>query len=359
VKLLFENWRKFLYEDWAAERKKETAFDPSQEGSWFELSTGVWRAFKKTGVPEGTKIGFDEHRLEVLRPGVNPFEDQGRSKTWDPSDGKPPTGLYIYLSSETIPSLREKSKWLNNFFEEARFYYPERNANATGLWRTIDELFMISDVPAGAREEMDALIKHIYESAVSKILKQFDPEQLGAEEGLFYHITPKNSGLKEGFVMAPYFTGAKERDRMGAETDELQGWEELLESARPGNAPSRLNTAFGFPDATSTAAYNRTWKGEIWLAKALGETVVVDMRIPEELESIEISMGDWTGKYHDDGEPYDEEELARNKKYLDQFDLKIKELVKKYWAGEPGTRKPVWEVLVGPPGLKLIRRAEK
>tara|TARA_R110002020_G_scaffold29001_3_gene91835 strand:- start:3433 stop:4482 length:1050 start_codon:yes stop_codon:yes gene_type:complete len=347
MKLILENWRKYLNESdlW----KNRYPFDPEQDGAWFELSLTLWRNLNKVEIPEGLRLGFlSDSLLSFVGPGDNPFEDKGKKTSWDIDSKALPDGFYVYVPSAAEIKLKPQTKSLHRFFETKSHHY--RGDNASGWWKDIDDLEYITPIISGS---LNATIKKIYDAAAAKLLSKFDSSSLENDEGLFYHIVPKKSDVQSGQILKPYFTGAKKRGFMGDETEQLDKFEVILEKYRPKQLPSRLNAAFLFASATGALKYNQTWKGDIWLAEPLGDVAKVDMRLAEDLQK---EIFDRIDRYPDYYWEDDEEEVKEQQRYDDEFAVKSRQLAKQYWAGEQGERPPAFEMIVGPPGIKLVKK---
>jgi hypothetical protein len=52
----------------------------------------------------------------------------------------------------------------------------------------------------------------------------------------------------------------------------------------------------------------------------------------------------------------DEEKAERQQQYDDEFTANSRALAEQYWAGEAGERSPAFEMIVGPPGIKLVKK---
>ena len=351
MKLLLENWRKYLKE---YNNQQERPLDSTQEGAWFKLGLSLWRALNKVGFPEGLKLGFDLSSFEsFLSPGDNPFEDGRKKTSWEIDSKYTPEGFYIYVPSKVeIDLVGRGSKSLNRFFNDNRHHY--RSAGGVPVWwRDIDSLKFITPVPPNS---LNLTIKEIYEAAAAKVLSKFDSSSIEKRACHFYHITPKGADYKPGQVFKPYFTGEKQSGFMGAKTEELEEFEKILEKYRPKELPSRLNAAFLFDDAKTALSYNQAWKGDMWLAKPLGKTAMVDMRIPEDLQSEYADYQESLDPHSYDvdvGKDITDEE---NAKIEEDFAAKSRELSEKYWSGEAGRKRAAYEIIVGPPGIKLIKK---
>ena len=352
MKLIMENWRKYLNE--ADLWKNKYSFDPEQDGAWFELSLTLWRNLNKVEFPAGLKLGFHSRSLRGFgQPGDNPFEERGVKTSWDIDSKYMPSGFYIYVPSHAEIKLKPQTKSLQRFFDTKSHYYENSRDTATGWWEDIDELEYITPIIPGS---LNLTIKKIYDAAAAKLLSKYDSSSIENEEGLFYHIVPKKSDVRPGQILKPYFTGSKKSGFMGTETDKLEVFEEILEEHRPKDLPSRLNAAFLFVDAGAALKYNQTWKGDIWLAEPLGDVAKVDMRLAEDLQS-EILNRSELYPYDYYGWEDDEEEVKRQQQYDDEFAANSRAIAKQYWAGEAGKRPPAFEVVVGPPGIKLVKKA--
>jgi hypothetical protein len=358
MKLIFENWRKFL-------KESKYSFDPGQHGTWFELTNGLLKALRKTGTTDGMKIALSKDAFEnaatFAGPGVNPFKEgrlQGK-ETWHPSDYMP-EDFYIYIPSNSESALKPKSKWLNRFFTQASHLYPQRNESAVGWWSDIENLGNITNITASdGANTLNTKIADIYEQAVKNFLKQFDSSNIDQQHDYLYHVAPPQNNLKPGQILAPYFSGARELDLFGAKTNKLANFEEILEKAREQinpQAPSRLNAAYGFTKVEDAVAFNTTWQGEIWLIEALGDTFAADMRIPEMIQSLWRSFQMHVNELYEQDLPQDilnSEIDILESEVVDQAN----ELAKKYWRGEPsGQKMPVEEIIIGEPGIKLVRQ---
>jgi len=80
----------------------------------------------------------------------------------------------------------------------------------------------------------------------------------------------------------------------------------------------------------------------------------VDMRLAEDLQS-EISNR--RDLYPDYDWEDDEEEVKEQQRYDDEFTANSRAIAEQYWAGEAGKRPPAFEMVVGPPGIKLVKKA--
>jgi hypothetical protein len=348
MKLIMEGWRRYLNE---ADLWNKYPFDPEQDGAWFEFSPTLWRNLNKVELPAGLKLGLHpEQWLPLMRPGDNPFKERGVKTSWDVDSKSLPNGFYIYVPSHAEIELKPQTKSLYRFFETKSHYYENSRDTAPGWWGFIDALEYITPITPGS---LNSTIKMIYDAAAAKLLSKYEPSSIENEEGLFYHIVPKESDIQPGQILKPYFTGAKKRGFMGSETDELDLFEEILEKHRPKNLPSRLNAAFLFVDASTALKYNQVWKGDIWLAEPLGDVAKVDMRLAEELQSEISTRHDY---YPDDYWGDDEEEIRNQQRHDEEFAAIFRALAEQYWAGKAGARRPAFEMIVGPPGIKLVKK---
>tara|TARA_R110000824_G_scaffold129955_2_gene291565 strand:- start:4822 stop:5847 length:1026 start_codon:yes stop_codon:yes gene_type:complete len=322
-----------------------------ENGYWFELTNGFWKALSKSGIPNDIKLGFDISSFNLFSSAGENIFDSERIKlptTFNITDKRIPNGFYIFITPESEEFLKNKSKWLNRKISQTHKYY------GLNYKERVKDLFQISKIKSSnSRTTLDIKIREVYNNAVNQYNSTFDTSHIEENPDLVYHIFNPGSSIKQGQIIKPYFTGTKATGFFGS-TDNLESWETLLEENRPRAAPSRLNAAFAFKDAASVVAYNLTWKGDIWQVETLGKTIIVDMRIAEKLEKLYNDYREYEENLNDYGEQdYTEEEA--NSKMIETM-KEMLGLVKKYWNSEAGSNRPVWEVIISEPGFKAIKK---
>jgi hypothetical protein len=162
--------------------------------------------------------------------------------------------------------------------------------------------------------------------------KSFDQYRV---EGAYYHVSA-NDKLKPGDIIKPYFD-SKEYAKIATQGS-IGGYaaamffritEVVLEKNRPSSAPSRDKSNYVFKVVDDAVEYLHGGDRPIYAVKVTGKVLWVDMKWIDEIQS-EISL--FSDDRYDDPDPEEEKE----------YNDKLNEMAKKYWAGKP-TQDPVWE----------------
>jgi len=196
----------------------------------------------------------------------------------------------------------------------------------------------------------DSLQKKLY-NKIKDVWEQNDSKKFAKFElkDSVYHVS-KNTGLKPGDIIKPYFDAKKYAQgatagNFGASkaTAAFVIADELVEKYRPSSLPSRKKSVFVFKTIKDAIRYGGA--APVY-AVSVGKHIWADMNVFDNIAAI-INDTYEAADYHG----WDEKELQAELVDMAEDDIK------KYWSGKPGRKPPVWEGISNEP-LTVLKRVK-